>query len=503
MPRHRLPSERKSEAERLTRVRAALALNQRELADVLKVAPAAVTQWEKGQRTVPGPVLQVIESYEEELGLSPPTSTGWPPRSGLASRARGGLALALRLALYGILADRWASSALAARARWVVATRLVDQLCRRKGLVMKLGQVLATVDVAFPEEVRARLEGRTAAVPAMPPALVAQLIFEALGATPRRLFARWSPQPFAVASLGQVHRAMLPDGTLVAVKVQFPRIVEVLERDLAQVAWLERHWAAIFREQAPNVVFTEVRDMLLAECDYVREAEQQERFRRAFAGRPDLIIPRVIADRSCASVLTMEYIDGLDLDSFLRTSDPAARARAGERIWQFFYEGVFHHNLFHADPHAGNFLFCGDAVAVLDFGRVRTFAPGFLAWWRSMLRAVIDGDRAEEHRLITALGLVKQPTAVELALLQRIFQILYAPYRRGADVAFDVEYIRRTWQAFVTDNPLKLRMNLRGELIALSQLQWGVSAILARLGARADWNVRIQHVLDSAPAFTL
>src|SRR5262249_7977723 len=154
---------------------------------------------------------------------------------------------------------------------------------------------------------------------------------EALGATPRRLFARWSPQPFAVASLGQMHRATLHDGTAVAVKVQFPRMVEILERDLERVGWLERLWAAIFREQSPDVVFTEVRDMLLAECDYVREADHQERFRRAFAGRPDILVPRVIADRSCASVLTMEYVDGLDLDSFLHTADPPARARAGER----------------------------------------------------------------------------------------------------------------------------------------------------------------------------
>jgi predicted unusual protein kinase regulating ubiquinone biosynthesis (AarF/ABC1/UbiB family)/DNA-binding XRE family transcriptional regulator len=495
VPRHRDDSHRKNEASRLSRLRESLGLQQKDLASLLGVAAAAVNQWEKGSRTIPGPVEKLLTLYEQDLGLEPRAERSAPPL-GLPRTAANAAAVLFALGLQRTFTEGgfWGSS-LAKGARLLVAKRFVESLGNLKGLSMKLGQILATVDVALSDEARAMLAEMPRTAPAMPAALTAKQVLEDLGETPRRLFASWTPEPFAVASLGQVHRAIAKDGTALAVKVQYPKMARVLEEDLRHVARLEKLWTAMFSEQAPNVVFAELRKAFLAECDYRAEAAHQEGFRRAFASRRGIIVPRVFSELSGNRVLTMELVEGKSLDAFVADATTAEKRSAAESIFRFHYESIFRRRLFHADPHPGNLLFSGGAVAFLDFGRVREFSPAFVRWWREALLAVSNGRDDQARELFRESRLLRDPTTAELDLLWRTFASLWAPYREGSGATFDADYVRRTWRAFVVENPLKFRLNLSGEFVLLSQLQWGVSATLARIGVKLDWPGLLRDVL--------
>src|SRR5262249_33103845 len=117
-------------------------------------------------------------------------------------------------------------------------------------------------------------------------------------------------------------------------------------------------------------------------------------------------------------------------------------------------------------------------------------------WWGRMLMAVIADDSVAGGRLIAASGLLSGADAMELALVYGIFRTLYEPYRKGSRERFDKEYIQRTWRAFVVDNPVRFKLRLKSEFMVLSQMQWGLSALLARLGTHENWHDRIRRVLD-------
>ena len=283
MARFRGPESRLAEGERLTRLREALGLSQRELALEFQVAPAAVALWERGQRTLPGPALRLLRLYESAVGLEPedPAPPGWLDTSPL-SRGLELTVSALELSahwawlgLRGMLAADGERDAIQARVQQAAARRLVQRLGKMKGLSMKLAQMLSYVDPAlFAEAPSVASMLRSAAAP-MAPALVNGVMLSSFGKVPHELFEEWRPEPLAVGSIGQVHRARLRDGRLVAVKVQHPGIRRALESDLENVDILDGAYCILFRGQRRGVIARELGDRVAEECDYEVEARNR------------------------------------------------------------------------------------------------------------------------------------------------------------------------------------------------------------------------------------
>lgn len=281
--------------------------------------------------------------------------------------------------------------------------RAAETLGELRGLATKAGQMAGIWSAMLPPAERARAEPilarlRAATATSSPDAIVA-IIERELGAPVDALFARFDRSPFASASLGQVHGAMLPEalgGGEVAVKVQHPGIEEALRADLDNAARIGGVAAVLAVPSAGDMV-AEVRARIEEELDYAAEARWQARFAEIVAGDPQLRVPRVIAARSSRRVLTTERVNGHTAAVAATRLQARSQALAVRR---FVRTAWLEHGLLFADPHAGNWIFHDDgAVTVLDFGSVLTWSEPERALWRG----AIEGDEVTRRASLESL----------------------------------------------------------------------------------------------------
>jgi len=281
------------------------------------------------------------------------------------------------------------------------------------GVLIKLGQfVSARVDI-LPPEVTDELAGLQDEVPAEDFAAIRGVIEAEFGRPLSELYAAFEEQAVAAASLGQVHRAKLPDGQPVAVKVQRPGIEELVEIDLAAVQtairWLKRY-PPIRRRADLDALFTEFSRTLWEELDYIAEGHNAERFAENFADSPGVVIPSVHWSHTTRRVLTLEDVE------HIKISDHAAIEAAGirlsavaDRLFRTYLQQIFEDGFFHADPHPGNLFIhpLGEPdsrprpfqLVFVDFGMVGHITPEMKAQLREV--AIGIGTR-DPRRLIQA-----------------------------------------------------------------------------------------------------
>ncbi len=319
------------------------------------------------------------------------------------SRAR----LALRAAAIGLLclqhALQWwlgwlwlvlAWAGPAKRASWF-GHILADLLRSLGATFIKIGQIMSTRPDLFPEHVTRALARLQDDVGPFAFDTVVRTIEEDLGRPLRTLFAEFSPVPMASASVSQVHRARLPDGRVVAVKVRRPHVVQICAFDLTVMKWGARLLARIptVGALAPEAVIDEFGRAIGAQLDFRVEAANNRRFRHNFRNATEVVFAEVIPELSTARVLCMALIEGTKILSPRRiAADPKRIARIG---LQALLQMIFEDGFVHADLHPGNILITADhKVALLDVGLVgelddqqrQSFARFFAAW------ASKDGD---------------------------------------------------------------------------------------------------------------
>ena len=243
---------------------------------------------------------------------------------------------------------------------------------------IKLGQALSTRGDLLPEPYRVELMKLQDDVPPVDAAEIEAVIEEDLGAAPDRIFAWFDPVPLACASIGQVHAARLADGRDVVVKVRKPGVEHVVDVDLEIVNDLVESWSPRLRfieEYDVRGLVREFGDRLRDELDYEREAVSVARFREMFDKQRGFAIPEVIGPLSTKRVLTLTRLDGLK-PSECEGVPKRRRAAIARRIGRFVLEPAFSLGIFHADPHAGNFLIQPDgSLVVVDFGMIGTLTP--------------------------------------------------------------------------------------------------------------------------------
>jgi predicted unusual protein kinase regulating ubiquinone biosynthesis (AarF/ABC1/UbiB family) len=376
-----------------------------------------------------------------------------------------------------------------------IGEALAAELDHMKGMAMKVGQILSYFDGVLPDETHAALRVLQQGITAMPYERVVKVVRDALGAGPETLFETFEARPVAPASIGQVHRA-IHDGEKVAVKVQYPGIAEALSADLARVRSLSRLASLGTAVDGPAIA-EELAERFRAECDYLAEARWQETFRQAFRDDPGVRIPAVVPDRTAGTVLTTAWAEGRDFYAFASSASQEERSAAGAVLLRFAHRSFFTLATVNADPHPGNYLFPEDgAVVFLDFGCVRRFDPEFVDRERRLARVILDGRRGDFRDAVLTTGMVADPRRFDFDLHWRMMRHHYAPYLTD-DYAFSLEHIRQGMEFSRPSNPNLRRLAIPPEWIWLQRLQWGLHAVLARLGVRGSFRGLLGEILNT------
>jgi len=426
-------------------------------------------------------------------------------RAGGLRRGRAGLRLrrgiaALRLAARG--GARYASNAprlfaAAGENRERLRTDLALQtaedvavtLGAMKGVLMKLGQMASYVDDGLSPAVRRTLSRLQDSVPPMSPELAAGVITEELGLPPEHAFARWDPEPIAAASIGQVHRAMTHDGRAVAVKVQYPGIAESMAADLDNVALLRRMLKVTAPSQDVNALVTELRDRVLEELDYRREADNQERMAAYYDGHPTIHIPRIVGELSARRVVTSELSGGARWAE-LTTWSQEERDLAAETIYRFVFRSLYEAHAFNGDPHPGNYLFHGGGrVTFLDFGLVKHFTAEELRPLVAMVRNMcVENDPEAFRRAMEEAGFLVPNAPLSTDVVVDHLAVFYQTARQPGRHTITPEYASAVVRRFFDlRSPVAPYVSVPRSYVILQRINLGLFALLGELNATADW----------------
>ena len=369
---------------------------------------------------------------------------------------------------------------------------------------MKLGQVLSFAIDDVPVELRQALESLQTSSPPRPFAEIAPVIERSLQRPVRDAFARIDPVPIAAASIGQVHRGLLHDGTAVAVKVQYPDVAAAVRADLANLSLLVRSVRLLAPRVDAERVAQELRERILEELDYVAEARHQTAFHARFEGHPFISVPRVISSLSAAEVLTSEYVEGRRFQEVLG-DDEDARSREGEILFRFVYGCVFGWGTFDGDPHPGNYLFerGGSRVTFLDFGCVKHLPAPVLRELRGFVRAGLEGDRVASRAHAVRLGFVDAGPEAGIDRVAEALTRLYLPFRPDERQRFPSLWSEVSVTDVLGKQLADVRRNLRvpKDLVFVNRTLAGMSMVLSRLGAVASWGrIAREYVCGDTPS---
>ncbi len=393
--------------------------------------------------------------------------------------------------------------------RFVIRTAedAARELGQMKGAMMKVGQLLGFILEGLPEEAQRALATLQADAPPMAPSLAASVVRDELGDEPRRLFRRWEAVPVAAASVGQVHRAVLADGRLVAVKVQYPGVDTAIQADLANAEVLYGLFSAFaLKGLDVKALVDELRHRMGDELDYRIEADHQAEFAAAYRGHPFIRVPDVVRERSTQRVLTTEWVEGLPWAEMLETADAAARQRAGEIIFRFAQGSIHRLGVFNGDPHPGNYRFLPDGtIAFLDFGLVKRWTPGEWEALSPCMDAILAND---PDRLLVAMEAVGFLPASHRLDARPVFDYVSTPYRPYLTERFQFT------RGFVADTVQRVadirgphadvveKLNLPASFVILDRVVWGVSALLGKLEAEGPWRAILAEYREGAPPAT-
>ena len=376
------------------------------------------------------------------------------------------------------------------------ALKMVDTLGSMKGVAMKLGQLASFIDTDFlPPDMREiyqeKLSALRSTAPPMPWREVRHVLEAEWEEPIDELFDSFEHEAIAAASIGQVHRAVLPDGRRVAVKIQYPGVDAAIRADLQNAGLLLKLAKALAPGLDAKAAAEELKERVLEELDYEFEGQNQRLFARAYRDHPFIVVPDVISELSRSRVLVTEWVDGRDFEA-MRELPQEQRDRIGEIVFRFCFGSVYHLQAFNADAHPGNYLLLDDGrVAFLDFGMVKRLSREQIELEIAAVEAAISGDPAALVAALHDIGFVKKPERVDAELLAKHVAAVGGWYMRDADVTIDARVVMKAIAA-ISDPRSKYYALVRKESLPADEIlgrrmETGVLAVLGQLGATANW----------------
>jgi predicted unusual protein kinase regulating ubiquinone biosynthesis (AarF/ABC1/UbiB family) len=368
-----------------------------------------------------------------------------------------------------------------------------------KGPLMKVAQFLSTVPDALPAEYALELAQLQSNAPAMGWAFVRRRMASELGPDWQSKFASFSHEASAAASLGQVHRARLPDGTDVACKLQYPDMPSTVEADLRQLKLAMAVYARMDNAIQQDEIYKELRERLREELDYRREAAQMRLYGLMLRDQPGVHVPVPLPAFSSHRLLTMTWLDGRPLMQRLAEDPPQEeRNRIAEALFRAWYVPFYRYGVIHGDPHLGNYQVRPDgSVNLLDFGAIRVFGARFVTGVIELFEAVRDNDDDKAHQAYTTWGFTDL-SREKMDVLNMWARFLYEPLTQDRarriqetdDPTFGREVAERVHAGLKrTGGVMPPR-----EFVLMDRSAIGLGGVFLRLKAELNWS-RLFHEL--------
>lgn len=276
----------------------------------------------------------------------------------------------------------------------VHAEELMQALAGLKGPLMKVGQILATIPEALPPEYAQAFQQLQADAPPMGWPFVRRRMRTELGPDWQSRFARFDKQAAAAASLGQVHKAELEDGTRLACKLQYPDMKNAIQADLTQLKWVFSLYRRYDKSIDTRYIHEELSARLYEELDYDLETRHCKLYKYMLRNDDGhVVVPDVLDDLSTDRLLTTTWMEGQKILNFV-DAHPDQRNTLAMNMFRAWYVPLYYYGVIHGDPHLGNYTVReDDRINLLDFGCVRVFPPSFVKGVIDLYHALMNDDK--------------------------------------------------------------------------------------------------------------
>ncbi len=406
-----------------------------------------------------------------------------------STRAVGGIAARLAGEKIGIPINKTAH-----------AEELKNILGDLKGPMMKIAQLISTIPNILPDEYSDELAQLQSNAPPMGWSFVRRRMKSELGSNWECSFAEFSHEAIAAASLGQVHKAKLHNGRIVACKLQYPDMQSTVESDLKQLRLLVSLYHRIDNAIKQDEVYKELVTRLQEELDYKREAANIRLFSYMLKEDPSTIVPNVIENLTTDRLLTMDWVDGISLRNLITPElNQDRRNDIARALFMAWYIPFYSFGVIHGDPHMGNFLINNNnQLCLLDFGSIRIFQGKFIKGVIDLCRAIETKNDDLAYQAYTTWGF-KNITKETMKILNEWASFLYAPLTQDKVRTIQDESDPDLGRKLA--NKVHKGLQKAGgvmpprEFVLVDRSAIGLGSLFTRLNAKINWHRLFQEII--------
>ena len=380
------------------------------------------------------------------------------------------------------------------------ALSIFKELSQLRGLPLKLAQGMSMDTGLLPIEFMEVMSSAQYSVSPMNRALVRTQFKRYFNDYPENLFQLFDYEAFAAATIGQVHHAVDFDGVHLAVKVQYPNVRKSILSDLKLLKLFGKQY---FKEVNFENHLKEVHDTFLEETDYLKEGRNIQKFREVFISK-NIIFPEYKESTSNEQVITMTFLKGDHLDQLLKKNpDQNIKDNYGQILWDFFHDNInSKDNIFHADVHPGNFLFCEDGkVGIIDFGCVKVFPELFIKSCTRLVQKHLNSDQDGFLNELECMGFIKNAseTSIKEKKIEQLFrkfaEILGSIYEKPIFNFGDKKFREGLNNLFQQGLAIK---EVRGSehFIFFNRITFGLMSILMKLESNIETKSALEIIMN-------
>jgi len=369
------------------------------------------------------------------------------------------------------------------------AERIVNTLCKVRGAALKLGQMLSIQDNSLinPQLLRIFERVRESA-DFMPVHQMRSVLVQEFGPEWRSKLQDFQEQPFAAASVGQVHIGTLHDGREIAMKIQYPGVAEGIDSDINNLVAIMKVWnilpPALYLDEFIKVAKRE----LGWEVDYIREAENTKRFKKLLENMPDYKVPSVVDELCSKQIFTTEFVEGISMEQVMEL-DQETRNHVAKKILFLCLSELFEFRFMQTDPNWANFMYDPSTrqVVLLDFGASREYSKNFVDKYIKVIEGAAENDREKVLDYSRELGFLAgyETKVMEDAHVDAVM-ILGEAFRSDGPFDFGKQDTTRRIQKLI---PVMLAQRIcppPEESYSLHRKMSGAFLLCAKLGAKIE-----------------